>query len=157
MADHRPLFDLSRLPRIPKPGDRVSASVRGVRGQHLVIDEVLVDHEVSPVTREIRRQLGDTWDGTPAGVFLPPLALGTFVEVYDLQCDMTVLGQVVERIVESTTSYKVRTEVGAVLLVGREEMSVLDLESVEGIQDFLDGDKPKTAEEILRYLEGEGG
>jgi hypothetical protein len=111
-------------------------------------------------TGEVRRQLGDQWDETKGGVRLPPIEMGTLVEVYDRQAEWLVLGKVTartQRVDVPETLYTVVTQLGSAMQVGRSEMSVPDLNSPEGIDDFLNGDnRPQTAEEVIRFLEGEG-
>lgn len=129
----------------------MAESFRGPRPQHIIVDEA----SVFPITS--RRQLGDEWDETPAGVRLPPLRLGTFVEVWDNMTDRAELGQVIVReFAHGVTLYTIRTQ-GADIRTERVNISVVDLESVDGVLEYLDGDdQPRTAEEVIRFLEGEG-
>lgn len=109
-----------------------------------------------------QHQWGDDWDETQAGVRVPPIDLGTVVEVFDQQRDQLVIGTVTKRITAVTrpsrsapsgprTVYMVQCgdfEIRA----SREFMSVFD-RSPEAIEAWLEGDRPRTAEEIERFLD----
>jgi hypothetical protein len=128
------------------------ADYRGFRPDFVIVDEATAFRAQDLA----RRQLGDQWDETEAGVRLPPLALGTFVEVWDNMTERAELGQVTVREFDrGVTLYTVRTQ-HADIRTERVNISVVDLESPEGVDEFLEGDKPRTAEEVIRFLEGEG-
>lgn len=131
--------------------------VDGMRPRHVWVDEATRNVQLGERAQHaVRRQMADDWDVTSAGVLLQPIPLGTTVEAFDMQRDQVTIGEVVRREKRSDatgswiTIYRVRCEWGEVG-VGRDHLSVFD-RSPEGIERWLDDDRPRTPEEIERWL-----